>query len=176
MPLQNFQQVGTRQMQVTGENLVAGSITGAVDDAVLNFFVIAATGAPGLVIVSTANNGTIVTVNRAGVYVCSYAVSIGTAVQFDSGISLNSSAAQLIANPTMVDPTMLFVNTALPAAATAHGVSGSIAIVVTRAVAEAGALIRFHATNGADADPTDAQIIDNLECNCRVVKTAECYT
>lgn len=174
----NFKQVGVPQLQATGQNLVAGAITGAVDDAVLNFNAVAAVGAPGIAIASTGNNGTIVTVTRAGVYVASYAINVGTAVAVDSGISLNSSAAMLVGNPLMTDASMLYVNNCLPAAATVHGLSGSIAIVVTRALAAAagGALIRFHGTNGAGMTIADAQVIDNAQCNCRVVKVAECYT
>lgn len=128
--------------------------TGAVDDAVLRFDVAGPTivGPVGdITVLTTANEGTIVTINRSGYYFIEFGGATIPSGTLMFGISANVAAAGLTDDPSFAIAGFLEVLQPLvTGAATDNPVDMATELEVIKGTA---ALVRFHGTNGGDAAP-----------------------
>lgn len=134
--------------------------TGAADDCILRFDNVGVNG-NGIADGTTAAAGTFINITRAGVYHCSltYIPSPGGAINH-IGISMNTDAAGRAG-----DPGMATVGIGDYASCISPAVDETVAklvyvAVVTKALAAATAIIRFHAGDGANATPAAADLTE----------------
>jgi len=141
---------------------VTTSICGTTNVCILRFDTEVSTG-NGIVAVTTAAAGTAVNITYPGVYHCSltYIPTAGGTINH-LGISLNCAAGLLTTDPTMAGCDDYC--TVLSPAATNGMAKLTYIAIVTRALAAATAVIRFHAGDGANATPAAG---DLTEAECR---------
>lgn len=138
--------------------------TGAADVCVLRFDNIAQVGV-GCVPTTVAAVGTIVTITRAGLYMCklTYPTTAGGTIN-NIGITLNTDAAGRNNDPGMATTGIGDYASVLSPAVTNTYTKLSYLATITRAMAVAGAIIRFHAGDGLNATPN---VLDLTEAECR---------
>ncbi len=147
----NQASLATDQNTRTGRTINA-TPTGAVDTAVLRFDVLTGSTA-GIVVATTADNGTILTINQAGVYQIDLGLDFNGAVLLSAGIGINMGAGAIIADPLIgTDGVVKATDADGVAANTAH-LELSTVVYVTGAQAAAGLTVRFLATDSAAGAP-----------------------
>lgn len=180
--LQQLANVSTKDVLATAEesvslrDIVDSSVGGSTNDAVLRFnsandAVVSPSGA--LVVTHSAADGDSVAITERGTYEVAFTFSQAASVTVKLGISLNVAAGALTGDPVMTLAGMKDVGGAvLPAAASVyHHLKATLQI--SEALADAGAVVRFHGTNGSDAVVADAAILDNTECHASIRRTGD---
>lgn len=143
--------------------LVASPFTGAVSVAVLLFTAATAITPAGstafISAVNDANLGTVVTINEPGVYEAELFVAQVASVDVVLGISQDVVVGGLTAVPAFATVGMLDVQRLVTIAgqtSTARGITSRI--IVSPEQADAGSLVRFHATLQAGGAPAVALV------------------
>lgn len=154
---------GVNSVFAIGED-VTTSICGTGSTSILRFDTTGAAGA-GLALATTAALGTTITITRAGLYHCSltYATTAGGA-ENRIGITVNTDAAGLTGTVGMATTGIGDYASTLSAAATNAYPKLTFVATITRALAVAGAVIRFHASDAAAGTPA---VGDLTEAECR---------
>ena len=136
------------------------AICGAVSVCILRFDNVAVNG-NGIADGSDANVGTVINITRAGIYECklTYPAEAGGTIN-NIGISMNTNAAALTADPGMATVGIGDFGSVLSPAATNVPTKLSYIATVTKALAAATAVIRFHAGDGANAAPVGGDVIE----------------
>ncbi len=151
---QNLNLDAQKQGSVVNTGGINATETGSTDDAVLRFDVAPPTivGPVGdITVVTTAANGTIVTVNRSGRYFIEFGGATIASGTLHLGISSNVVAAGLVDDPSYAIAGFLEVlQPVVTGAATNNPIDMAVELEVIKGTA---ALVRFHGTNGADAPP-----------------------
>ncbi len=147
----NQASLATPQNLRTGRTINA-LFTGAVDDAILRFDVVSAVvGNSSIAVVTTGDDGTVVTITEAGVYQVDLSLDWTGAVAIAAGIGVDMTIFTV--DPVLgVDGVIKATDVLGVAAFTGH-VELSTTIYVTGAQAAAGRTVRFICTNSAGAVP-----------------------
>jgi hypothetical protein len=162
---------GVPAVSVRGEDCTTSICgTAAADDCILRFDTNATVGGgQGIADGTAAATGTLINITRAGIYFCQlvYAATAGGTIN-NIGISMNTDAAGRAGDPAMATVGILNFASVLSPAATNVSTELTAVAVVTKALAAATAVIRFHAGDGANATPAAGDLTE-AECRFSVV-------
>lgn len=163
---------GIPAASVNGTVLVAAICgTDAADECTLAFTnANQVTVGNAIVGTNVAGPGTVVTINQPGVYYAalSYA-STATGALNSLGITLNTNAAGRTDTPAMATAGIMDFGAPLAPAATALSTKLSAVFWVTKALAIAGAVVRFQAGAAGNATPAGGDVTI-AECRFQVVR------
>ncbi len=135
--------------------LVADPFTGAVNDTVLLFAAVGAITGPAAYIteINEANNGTSVTLQKAGVYEVKLYLQEVASQTVVIGISQDVAAAGLNSDPSFAIAGFLDVQSGTTGVGQVQPMSLTTTIIVRPEDEVAGTVIRFHASDGANGAP-----------------------
>lgn len=151
---------------VTGRVLNA-TPTGTTDTAVLRFDNVTVPANSRLSAVTNAANGTIVTLQDAGIYAVDMTLAMTGAVTVDAGIGLNTTAAPIIADPVVGTDGAFKANSLAGVASLRMAIEFATEIYVDST--QLPARIRFLATDPFSGAPTG---LAAGTASFRIVKTA----
>lgn len=133
---------------------------GGTDDAILRFdnATTLRTAGSHMLATTSAASGTIVEVWEPGIYLCAFHMPVIASQTVNIGISMNATGAGLTGEPAAGTAGVLAAQLLITPAATAIPAGLAYPVMVTKAaitagiaLAQRGAALRFHATNGAGA-------------------------
>ena len=169
---QQFINQGTPDVpNVLARNIVAGSVAGSTNTTVLRFNTITING-PGALYLGSAINGDAISISQSGIYTATLSFSQAADFEVRLGISLNATGGFIDTDPAMTIGGMLVVGGALVPVATTGYSNMTATLLITAALAEAGALVRAHGSDGGAGLIDDDAIGVNTDCFLRVVKVS----
>ncbi len=149
---QTNQAILTSQATLINDTVDAG-MTGSTDDVILEFAGAATAGGVGLAEVTTAANGSIITVSSPGIYSIDFDLAFSGAVAVAAGIGINMATAPITADPVVGTDGVIKAADMLMVASSIQAYSSATTILVSAVQAAAGLTIRFIASNSANAAP-----------------------
>ncbi len=140
-------------VNATAVRALNAAFTGAVDAAVLRFDTFTNLAGTRVVVTTTGDNGTIITINSPGVYKVDLSVTATGAVAAACGIGVNMAAAPIVADPVLGVDGVIKATDNLGVVAMTQLIELSTVVYVTGAQAAAGLTVRFLATDSEGGAP-----------------------